>query len=90
MSNDRKVAILAAGLKAGGKDGYALKQQLGSLANILKVNKVDGALAEAVLEEVEASGIMNASQTLQFLKKQGVIETKIDPAMQSMFAAALK
>ena len=90
MSKDRKSQILIAGLKAGGKDGFSLKQQLGSLAEILRASKVDKALAENVLEEAEASGILNASATLQFLKKQGVIAEKVDQQMVDMFSAALK
>ena len=90
MSNDRKYQILAAGLKAGGKDGFALKQQVGSLANILKVHKVDPAIAESILEEAEESGIFNASQTLQFLKKQGVIAEKVDANVTKAFQDLLK
>ena len=89
MSNDRKNQILIAGLKAG-KDGFALKQQLASLANILKQHKVADEVAESILEEAGESGIMNASQTLQDLKKKGIIAVKVDESLKKMFMDALK
>ena len=94
----REIAIITAGLSAG-RTTWARPQQIAALANILATEGQCPVTIESEGETVAnpahaavlaAFGpFTNASQTLQELKRLGIIEAVETPAMQEARAAIL-